>query len=54
VLISKELIAVDITLQVAEATGTVGILLAEPSLIDTPPGTFIISEEVIRRLPHQK
>ncbi|MEP6708241.1 MAG: carboxypeptidase-like regulatory domain-containing protein, partial [Pyrinomonadaceae bacterium] len=48
---ARELIAVDITLQVAEAIGTVG-LLAEPSLIDTPAGTFIISGEMIRRLPH--
>jgi hypothetical protein len=50
---ANELINLDVTLVVAEATHTVGIL-AEPSLIDTPAGTFIISEEMIRRLPHQK
>ena len=50
---AKELVSVDVTLTVASESTTVGIL-AEPSLIDTPPGTFIISEEMIRRLPHQK
>jgi len=51
---AKELVSVDVTLMVAAETTTVGILLSGPSLIDTPPGTFIISEEMIRRLPHQK
>lgn len=50
---AKELVSVDVTLMVAAESTTVG-LLVEPSLIDTPPGTFIISEEMIRRLPHQK
>ena len=47
---AKELVSVEVTLVVAGET--VGLLLAEPSLIDTPPGTFIISGEMIRRLPH--
>ncbi len=50
---AKDLVAVDVTLTVAAESTTVG-LLAEPSLIDTRPGTLIISEEMIRRLPHQK
>ncbi len=32
----------------------VGILLAEPSLLEIPQGTMIINEKMIKRLPHQK
>jgi hypothetical protein len=32
----------------------VGLIMAEPRLIDTPPGTTIINEKMIQRLPHQK
>jgi hypothetical protein len=32
----------------------VGLLMAEPRLIDTPPGTTIFDEKLIKRLPHQK
>ena len=32
----------------------VGILLEEPRLIEIPPGTMIINEKMIKRLPHQK
>jgi len=32
----------------------VGLLMAEPRLIDTPPGTTIFDEKMINRLPHQK
>jgi len=31
-----------------------GIVLLEPSLIEIPPGTMIINEKMIKRLPHQK
>lgn len=42
---------------ILEPTGKVewmGVVAAEPSLIDTPSGTTIISGDLIRRLPHQK
>ena len=32
----------------------VGLMMAEPSLIEIPPGTMIINETMIKRLPHQK
>jgi hypothetical protein len=32
----------------------VGRLMAEPRLIDTPPGTTIFDEKMIKSLPHQK
>ena len=48
-----KLINIDIVLEPSLATETVGILMAEPALIDTPPGTFIISGDLIRRLPIQ-
>jgi len=32
----------------------VGLLMGEPRLIDTPPGTTIFDEKMIKRLPHQK
>ena len=32
----------------------VGLLMAEPRLIDTPPGTTIFDEKMIKSLPHQK
>ena len=31
-----------------------GIVSVEPSLIEIPPGTMIINETMIKRLPHQK
>lgn len=51
---AKEFVSVEVTLTVSEATETVGLLMAEPSLIDTPPGTIIITREMIDRLPHPK
>jgi hypothetical protein len=48
------LTSIDMTLELDHATETVGILMAEPSLIDTQPGTTIINEKLIRRLPIQK
>jgi|ERR1043166_1399115 hypothetical protein len=33
---------------------TVSIIASEPSLIDSPPGTMIIDQKMIQRLPHQK
>jgi hypothetical protein len=41
-------------LQPSAEWATVGILMAEPSLIDTPPGTTIFTEKMIQSLPHQK
>ena len=32
----------------------VGLLMAAPRLIDTPPGTTIFDEKMIKSLPHQK
>jgi len=32
----------------------VGLLMAEPVLIDTPPGTTIFTEKMIKRMPHQR
>ena len=48
-----KLINIDMILEFSNETETVGILMAEPALIDTPPGTFIISGDLIRRLPIQ-
>ena len=45
---------VEIILEPAVHGEMVGILIAEPSLIDTPPGTMIINQKMIQSLPHQK
>jgi len=42
---------VDLTLQLAGKVETVGLLISEPGLIYTTPGTTIISGDIIRRLP---
>ena len=41
----------DLTLQLAGEVETVGLLISEPGLIYTTPGTTIISGDIIRRLP---
>lgn len=45
---------VDLTLQLSGEVETVGILISEPDLIYTMPGTTIMSGDIIRRLPTQK
>lgn len=45
---------VDAVLQLTGKMEMVGFLVAEPSLIDTPPGTTIFNEKMIQSLPHQK
>jgi len=45
---------IEMILQPSGETTLVGVLMAEPRLIDTPPGTTIIGEKLIQRLPHQK
>jgi hypothetical protein len=45
---------IELILEPALQGETVGILLAEPSLLEIPPGTMIINETMIKRLPHQK
>ncbi|MEO8435841.1 MAG: carboxypeptidase-like regulatory domain-containing protein [Pyrinomonadaceae bacterium] len=54
---AKELVTVEVTLTVSEATGTIGIVdtgywIQRP--IDTPPGTTIITRKMIEGLPHQE
>lgn len=45
---------VEVILEPAMQGETVGLLLFEPRLIDTPPGTMIIDQKMIQSLPHQK
>jgi hypothetical protein len=49
-----QLLNLGIILEPGYATETVGVVMAEPSLIETPPGTTIFSEQMIRRLPIPK
>lgn len=49
-----KLINLDMILELSGDGATVGLLMAEPSLIDTPPGTTIITEKMIRSLPYKK
>ena len=44
----------DLILEPSTVTEVVGLYLTAPSLIETPPGTTIINEQMIRRLPIQK
>ena len=46
----KESINIELILN-GEATEVIGVVAAEPSLIDLPRGTFIINERMIRSLP---
>jgi hypothetical protein len=43
---------IDVTLLPSGKMEFVGLLVAEPSLLDTPPGTTIITEKMIQSLPH--
>lgn len=45
---------IEMILEPAGKVEWIGIVAAEPSLIDTPPGTTIISGELLRRLPIPK
>lgn len=55
VLVEKDkLINIATILEPAVPGEVVGLLMAEPRLIDTPPGTTIFDEKMINRLPHQK
>ncbi|HEV7684041.1 MAG TPA: carboxypeptidase-like regulatory domain-containing protein [Pyrinomonadaceae bacterium] len=45
---------IDVTLLPSGKMEFVGVVVAEPSLLDTPPGTTIITKEMIESLPHQK
>lgn len=54
VVASDKLTNIATILESAVQGETVGILMGEPSLIDTPPGTTIFNEEMIKRLPHPK
>ena len=55
VIVEKEkLMNIEMILEPAGQGEFVGILLAEPSLLEIPPGTMIINETMIKRLPHQK
>jgi hypothetical protein len=47
---ANELVSLDITLLIDHATALVGII-GETPLIDIPPGTTIISGDLIRKLP---
>jgi hypothetical protein len=55
VVVEKDkLTSLAIILEPANQGVTVGLLLAEPSLIVNSPGTMIFDEKMIQRLPHQK
>jgi len=47
----NEKLSLETTLLVNASSVTVGILMAEPSLIDSPLGTFIINQRMIQTLP---
>lgn len=48
-----QIAVLEATVLVSEETAIVGILIAEPSLIDTTPGVKrVISGDMIRKLPH--
>ncbi len=42
----------DLTLELSGDVVVVGALMAGPSIIDTPPGSFTISGDLLIRLPH--
>jgi hypothetical protein len=47
----KTAVNMDMTLELS-GTEVVGLLMARPSIIDTPPGSFTISGDLLIRLPH--
>jgi len=49
----NKLINLDMILLLDGNTEVIGLFMGEPSLIDTPSGTTIINEQIIRRLPIQ-
>lgn len=50
-LASHETVSVEAIMLLKVSSVTVGILMAEPSLIDLPLGTFIINQKMIQNLP---
>ncbi len=51
VLEKKAALNIDITLELSGAE-VVGLLLANPSMIDLPPGSFTMSADILSRFPH--
>jgi len=47
----KTALNMDITLEIS-GNEVVGLLIGRPSMIDTPPGSFTISGDLLIRLPH--
>lgn len=55
VIIEKDkLTSIDTIMELSGVTQMVGLLMAQPSLIDTPPGTTIFTEKMIQSLPSPK
>jgi hypothetical protein len=52
-LMNNEKLNIEVTMLLDASSITMGIIALEPSLIDSPPGTFIINEKMIQRLPHE-
>ncbi|MEO7969680.1 MAG: carboxypeptidase-like regulatory domain-containing protein [bacterium] len=51
VLEKKAAVNIDITLELS-GTEVVGLLLANPSMIELPPGSFTMSADILSRFPH--
>ena len=47
---ADKVLNMDVTLELS-GVAVVGLLMAGPSLLDTPPGTMIMNEDTLRRLP---
>ena len=47
----KAAVNIDITLELS-GTEVVGLLMANPSMIDLPPGSFTMSGDLLIRFPH--
>jgi hypothetical protein len=54
ILDKDQLVNIEMILEPAVQGEFVGIVSSEPSLLETPPGTMIINDTMIKRLPHQK
>lgn len=52
VLEKKAAVNIDITLELSGQEAVVGLLLANPSMIDLPPGSFTMSADILSRFPH--
>jgi hypothetical protein len=48
---SSEKLNIEVTMELGATSVTMGIIASELSMIDSPPGTFIINEKMIQRLP---